>query len=41
MKLNTNELTLIIDSLIAYLDDDNEEYNHGIQSLIDKLQQEL
>jgi len=41
MNLNTNELTLIIDSLIAYLDDDNEEYNHGIESLIDKLQQEL
>ena len=37
MDLTSNEKSLIIDSLKAYLDDDNEEYNNEIISLINKL----
>ena len=37
MDLTSNEKHLIIDSLKAYLDDDNEEYNDEIISLINKL----
>ena len=39
MKINYIEYTLILDSLKAYLDDDNEEYyNADIKSLINKLE---
>jgi len=39
MNINYVEYTLIIDSLKAYLDDDNEDYyNEDIESLINKLE---
>ena len=39
MNINYIEYTLILDSLKAYLDDDNEEYyNADIKSLINKLE---
>ncbi len=38
MNVNSTEYKLILDSLKAYLDDDNVEYNQDIQSLIYKLE---
>ena len=38
MNINYAEFRLILDSLKAYLDDDNVEYNQDIQSLIYKLE---
>ena len=39
MNINYVEYTLILDSLKAYLDDDNDEYyNTDIKSLINKLE---
>ncbi len=38
MNVNSTEYKLILDSLKAYLDDDNVEYNQDIQSLIRKLE---
>ena len=38
MNINYIEYRLILDSLKAYLNDDNVEYNQDIQSLIRKLE---
>jgi hypothetical protein len=37
LKYNSLEKNLLIEALIAYKDDDNEEYNIEINQLIEKL----
>tara|TARA_B100001287_G_scaffold244627_1_gene221417 strand:- start:270 stop:392 length:123 start_codon:yes stop_codon:yes gene_type:complete len=37
MKYNESEKKLIIEALIAYKDDDNEEYNEDIYKLLEKI----
>ena len=37
LKYNLSEKNLLIEALIAYKDDDNEEYNFEINQLIEKL----
>ena len=36
MELNAKEMQLAIEALIAYKDDDNEEYNEDLDLLITK-----
>ena len=36
MELDAKEMQLVIEALIAYKDDDNEEYNEDLDLLITK-----
>ena len=38
MELTKEEMKLVIEALIAYKDDDNEEYNEDLDLLITKFQ---